>query len=256
MEKIKSARDIELLAVSGNILKSVLDETVKAAKPGIKLSFLDRLATDLIASYDAKPSFLGYRPEGAKKAYPASITTSLDNVVVHGIPDNQVLKEGAVLKIDIGVNYRGYFTDAARTIVVGDKTTQAIKKLIKATEEALYAGIEETRSGNRLGDVGFAISAVAKKYGVSVVAGLAGHGVGFAPHEDPLVFNVGRQGTGMFIKEGMVLALEPMFVLSDSEISEVFELPDGSFKTVDGAIAAHFEHTIAVLESGPKILTA
>jgi len=253
MSKIKSAKDIELLAVSGRILKSVLEEVVKAAKPGVKLSFLDRLAVDLIASYEAKPSFLGYRPEGAKKAYPASITTSLDSVVVHGIPNNQVLKEGAVLKIDIGVNYKGYFTDAARTVIVGNKKTQAVKKLVKATEEALYAGIEEVRPGKRLGDIGFAISAIAQKYGVSVIAGLAGHGVGFAPHEDPLVLNTGRKGVGALIEEGMVLALEPMFSLGGPE---VFELPDGSFKTVDGSIAAHFEHTVAALNSGPKILTS
>ena len=253
MSKIKSAKDIESLAVSGRILKSVLDEAIKAAKPGVKLSFLDRLATNLIASYDAKPSFLGYKPEGAKKAYPASITTSLDSVVVHGVPNNQALKEGTVLKIDVGVNYKGYFTDGARTIIIGSKKTQAIKKLVKATEEALYAGIEEVRPGKRLGDIGFAISAIAQKYGISVIAGLAGHGVGFAPHEDPLVFNIGRRGTGALIEEGMVLALEPMFSLGGSE---VFELPDGSFKTVDGAITAHFEHTVVALNSGPKILTA
>ena len=253
MSKIKSARDIELLAVSGHILKSVLDEVVKATKPGIKLSSLDQLAADLIASHGAKPSFLGYRPEGAKKAYPASITTSLDSVVVHGIPNNQTLKNGSVLKIDIGVNYKGYFTDAARTIVVGNKKTQAIKKLIKATEEALYAGIAEVWPGKRLGDIGFAISTVAQKYGVSVIAGLAGHGVGFAPHEDPLVLNIGRKGSGILIEEGMVLALEPMFSLGSSA---VFELPDGSFQAVDNAITAHFEHTVVALSSGPKILTA
>jgi len=252
MSKIKSARDIELLAVSGRILKSVLDEVVKATKPGVKLPFLDQLAADLIASHGAKPSFLGYRPEGAKKAYPASITTSLDSVVVHGIPNNQILKEGSVLKIDIGVNYKGYFTDAARTVVIGNKKTQAIKKLIKATEEALYAGIAEVWPGKRLGDIGFAVSAIAQKYSVSVIAGLAGHGVGFAPHEDPLVLNIGRRGTGALIEEGMVLALEPMFSLGSST---VFELPDGSFKTIDGAITAHFEHTVAALSSGPKILT-
>jgi len=252
MSKIKSAKDIELLAVSGHILKSVLDKTIKVAKPGVKLSFLDKIATDLITSYNARPSFLGYKPEGAKKAYPASITTSLDSVVVHGVPGNQELKEGSVLKIDIGVNYKGYFTDAARTIVIGSKKTQAIKKLVKATEEALYAGIEEVRPGNRLGDIGFAISSIARKYDVSVIAGLAGHGVGFAPHEDPLVLNIGRKGAGIIIEEGMVLALEPMFSLGNSA---VFELPDGSFKTIDGAIAAHFEHTVVALNSGPRILT-
>ncbi|MFA5052544.1 MAG: type I methionyl aminopeptidase [Parcubacteria group bacterium] len=249
---IKSEKDLALLEVSGRILKTVLEEVSKAAAPGVKLSFLDRLAFDLISSYDATPSFLGYRPEGAKRAYPASICASLGSVVVHGIPDKRELKEGDVLKIDMGVNYKDRFTDSARTIVIG-KTSPEITRLLRATEEALYAGIEEVRPGKRLGDIGFAISSVAKKYGVSVIDGLAGHGVGFAPHEDPLVFNVGRVGTGALIEEGMVLALEPMFSLGTSE---VFELPDGSFKTVDGKPAAHFEHTVFASISGPKILTS
>jgi len=253
MPKIKSEKDLIVLETSGRILKAVLDAVSDAAVPGVKLAFLDRLAFDLISSYEARPSFLGYRPEGAKKAYPASICASLGGVVVHGVPDQRVLEEGDVLKIDIGVDYKGYFTDSARTVVMGGNKSGRVEKLVKATEEALYAGIEEVRPGARLGDIGFAISSVAKKYGVNVIEGLAGHGVGFAPHEDPLVFNVGRKGTGALIEEGMVLALEPMFSLGSPEI---FELPDGSYKTVDGSITAHFEHTAAALSSGPKILTS
>jgi methionyl aminopeptidase len=253
MSKIKSEKDIEILKTSGQILKTVLDELSVAAAPGVKLAFLDRLAFDLISSYDAKPSFLGYRPEGARKPYPASICASIDSVIVHGIPNERALEEGDVLKIDIGVDFKNHFTDSAKTIVIGGKISGAVSKLIRATEEALYAGIEEVRPGQKLGDIGYAISAVAKKYGVSVVEGLAGHGVGFAPHEDPLVFNVGRKGTGILIEEGMVLALEPMFSLGSPEI---FELPDGSFKTVDNSTTAHFEHTIVALRTGPKILTS
>ncbi|MFA4999499.1 MAG: type I methionyl aminopeptidase [Parcubacteria group bacterium] len=252
MSKIKSEKDIALLETSGRILKTVLDEVSAAAIPGVKLNFLDRMAFDLISSYDAKPSFLGYRPEGAKHAYPSSICASLGSVVVHGIPNDRELEEEDVLKLDIGVNYKGYFTDSARTIVMGGATAAA-KKLAKATEEALYAGIEEVRPGNRLGDIGAAISEVAEKYKVNVIKGLAGHGVGFAPHEDPLVFNFGRKGTGVLIEERIVLALEPMFSLGNPEI---FELPDGSLKTVDGSITAQFEHTVAALKSGPKILTS
>lgn len=221
--------------------------------PGVKLNFLDQLALTIISSYGAKPSFLGYQPEGAKQAFPASICTSLGSVVVHGVPNSRSLEEGDVLKIDIGVNYKGYFTDAACTVLMGGKKMAAVKKLIKATEEALYVGIKEIKPGNRLGDIGFAISNVAHKYGVSVIEGLAGHGVGFAPHEDPLVFNTGRKGTGMLLEEGMVITLEPMFSLGSSQ---VLELPDGSFKTVDNSVTAHFEHTIAVTHSGHMILTA
>lgn len=251
--KIKSKKDISLLKISGRILKDTLDEVVANAIPDVKLKFLDQLAFDIISSYGAKPSFLGYQPEGAKKAFPASICASLGSVVVHGVPSNRTLEEGDVLKIDIGVDYQGYFTDAACTVIMGGKKMSAVKKLVKATEEALYAGIKEIKPGNRLGDIGFAISNVAHKYGVSVIEGLAGHGVGFAPHEDPLVFNTGNKGTGMLLEEGMVITLEPMFSLGSPQ---VFELPDGSFKTVDNSITAHFEHTIAVIRSGNMILTS
>ena len=253
MSKIKSPKDIALLEISGSILKAVLDKVSATAVPGVKLQFLDQLAFDLISSYNAKPSFLGYKPEGAKKPFPASICASLGSVVVHGIPDHRVLQEGDILKIDIGVNYQGYFTDAACTVLMGGKKMPMIKKLVKATEDGLYAGIKQIKPGNRLGDIGFAISSVANKYGVSVIEGLAGHGVGFAPHEDPLIFNVGKKGTGMLLEEGMVITLEPMFSLGSPE---VFELPDGSFKTVDNSTTAHFEHTIVVTRTGHKILTA
>jgi methionyl aminopeptidase len=255
MPRLKSEKDIKTLEISGRILKTVIDAVAEASRPGVKLIFLDRLAYDLIISYEATPAFLGYRPEGAGEAYPASTCLSLNSIIVHGVPDERKLAENDVLKIDIGVNYKNRFTDSARTVVIAGKKKPSadVKKLLKATEEALYAGIEEVRPGNKIGDIGFAISAVAKKYGVSVVEGLAGHGVGFAPHEDPLVFNVGRKGTGMLIEEGMVLALEPMFSLGNPEI---IELPDGSFKTLDNSITAQFEHTVLASENGPKILTS
>lgn len=253
MPTIKTDKDISILETSGKILKKVIEEVVKAAVPGVKLAFLDRLAFDFISSHEARPSFLRYRPEGAKHAYPASICASIGSTVVHGIPGNRALKEGDILKIDMGVDYKGFFTDSALTMAVGGKCSPGEKKLIRATEEALYAGIKRVVPGNRLGDIGNAISSVAQKYGVSVINGLAGHGVGFAPHEDPLIFNIGRKGAGMMIKEGMVLALEPMFSIGSPD---VFELSDGSFKTVDGSTSAHFEHTVAATANGPKILTS
>lgn len=252
MSNIKSKEDITSLKESGKILKITLDAISDLIKSGVKLSFLDSQARHIIHSYNAKPSFLGYRPEGSEKPFPASICTSLNSVVVHGIPDNTVLQSGDVLKIDIGVDYRGYFTDASRTIIVDNRASPAVKKLIKATKEALYCGITEARIGNKIGDIGFVISAIAKKYNVSVIEGLAGHGLGFAPHEDPLIFNFGKKNTGMLIKEGMVFALEPMFSLGSPKIHQRL---DGSYQTIDNSITAHFEHTIVVLETGAHILT-
>ena len=255
MVSIKTEKDIAHIRQSGKILSWVLSEAKKAAKEGASLSHLDRFVHDMIAQKGARPSFLNYQPEGAKEPYPASICASIGKVVVHGIPKNIKLKNGDILKIDIGVDYKGYFTDSALTVIVGGESTvsPSILRLIKATEEALNAGIDACVVGNRLGDIGHAISSIAKKYKVSVVEGLAGHGVGFSPHEDPLVYNEGSPGKGMILKEGMVLALEPMFCLGRPEI---ITREDGSYETADSSIAAHFEHTVAITSEGPKILTA
>ena len=250
---IKTEKEIEMIGASGSVLKMVLERLKNAASVGVKLSFLDKLAYDLITDAGAKPSFLNYRPEGAKHAYPASICTSIGSTIVHGIPRDYALREGDVLKLDLGVNLDGYFSDSALTVAVGDKPRPEVKRLIEGTERALYAGIKSAVSGARLGDVGAAIEKVANRYRLSIAEGLAGHGVGFSVHEDPLVWNYGDPGKGIKLKPGMVLAIEPMFTLGGGDI---VALSDGSYATEDGSLSAHFEHTIAVTESGTVILTA
>jgi methionyl aminopeptidase len=252
---IKSDSDIEMLDKSGKILSWALGELQKAAVPGATLSHLDRFARDLLKSKDAKPAFLNYQPEGADRPYPAAICASLNEVIVHGIPTDRELKVGDILKIDLGVDYKGYFTDSAVTVIVGgeDAVRPSVRKLVKATKEALYAGIDVCLIGNRIGDIGVAISKVAKKYDLSVAEGLAGHGVGFSPHEDPIIPNEGHAGKGALLKEGMVIALEPMFCLGRPEI---VQNDDDAYETEDMSISAHFEHTIAITPDGPRILTA
>lgn len=249
--RLKNKEDIEGLQKSGRILRASLTRLKSAAKPGVKLRDIDSLARELIISTGAKPAFLNYRPDGANRPFPASVCVSINDTVVHGVPNNYVIKPGDLVKLDLGVNYNNYFTDAAVTVIAG-KVPPKIKLLVKATEEALMRGIRAAKIGRTLGDIGSAIEKTAERYGFNIVEGLGGHGVGFAPHEDPMIDNFGDPGTGTVLKEGMVLALEPMFCLGNPEI---IEATDDSYKLKDGGWAAHFEHTIAVTKSGPKILT-
>lgn len=253
MVKLKTKADIELLEESGAILASVLDKVSSAAVSGVKLAFLDQMARDLINSAGGKPAFLNYWPEGAEKPYPASLCTSIGSTIVHGIPGGYSLKEGDVLKLDLGVNYKGAFTDSATTVSIGGLNDPKIKNLVLGTKEALEAGIKAAAIGGRLGDIGSAIEDAARRKGLRPVDGLAGHGVGFMPHEDPMVYNYGTRGSGMLLKEGLVIAIEPMLTAGRTEI---VEMPDGSYKTLDSSITAHFEHTIALTEEGTKVLTA
>ena len=251
---IKTEEQIEGIAASGAILNRALGRLQKAAKEGVKLSFLDKLAYDLITDEGGVPSFLHYRPEGASEPYPASICASVNNIVVHGIPRDYVLRAHDVLKLDLGVNLDGYFSDSATTVFVGDEKEmpKEIKRLIDGTKIALEEAIKVSIIGNSLGDIGWAIEKTANKFKLSIAEGLSGHGVGLAVHEDPFVWNFGNPKTGMKLREGMVLAIEPMFALGEGEI---VSLSDGSYATEDGSIAAHFEHTISISKSGPVILT-
>lgn len=224
---------------------------VRRAKAGTRLIDLDRLAKEIIENNKAQSAFFRYRPEKTSKPFPAFICASVNDAVVHGIPNFYVLKTGDLLKIDIGINYRGYITDAAETLTIGSVTKEA-NLLIRATREALEKGIKACRVNNTLGDIGHAIEKTAKKYNVSVIRRLGGHGVGFKLHEEPTVYNFGVLKTGLVLKEGIVLALEPMFCLGSGEI---IELSDGSFITADNTLSAHFEHTVAITKSGPKVLT-
>ncbi|MFH0712779.1 MAG: type I methionyl aminopeptidase [Candidatus Jorgensenbacteria bacterium] len=251
MIRLKSEKDLEFLRQSGKILASVLETLKSCAKEGVKLSYLDELAEKLIKEAGGKPAFLGYKPEGVKTPYPASICASVNEVVVHGLPGSYVLKKGDVLKIDAGVNYKGYITDAAVTVAILPVSFEA-GELIAATEKSLYEAINVMVPGGHLGDIGAAVEGTVKKAGFKIIKNLTGHGVGFDLHEDPSVYNFGNRGEGMELKEGMVLAIEPMVSISSSR---AIQHEDDSFVTEDGSLSAHFEHTIAITKDGPEILT-
>lgn len=252
MISLKTKEEISLLAEGGKRLAHVLAQVAKAAVPGVSSRELDTLAFKLISELGDKPSFLYYQPTGASSPYPASLCVSINEEVVHGIPDDRRLQAGDVVGLDLGLNHGGLFTDHAVTVAMGE-VGPAARKLIAATQEALSVAIKTIRPGNTLGDIGAAVAAVAKRNGLGVVRDLAGHGVGRRPHEEPNIPNYGKQGTGIKLKAGMVLALEPMFTLGSDEVKF---MPDGyTVKTADASLSAHFEHTIVVTERGAEILT-
>ncbi len=249
---VKTLGEIEKIAAAGAILKQALAVVASAIKPGITLKSLDVLAQNTIVEAGGEPAFLGYQPEGARRPYPATLCTSVNDVVVHGVPSDRKLKNGDVCSIDLGVRLSGYYADSAITVVIGGKATNEVQKLVKVTREALDKGIAAARAGNTLGDIGFAISEHARKNSLKVIRGLTGHGIGTNLHEDPSVFNEGEPGKGLRLLPGMTLALEPMFSIGSSRVEQ---LDDESYATSDGSIAAHFEHTIVITEKGARVLT-
>ena len=253
MITIKTKEEIEILKEGGKILAEVLKKISEFAKPGISTGFLNQKAREMILTRGALPSFEGYKSSFSDRPYPAAMCASLNNVVVHGLPSEEViLKEGDILKLDLGVKYKNLFTDAALTIGIG-KMTDEKTKLINTTKHALELAINAVKPGNYIGDIGYVIENYVKKEGLSVVKVLVGHGVGFAVHEEPSIPNYGKIGEGPVLKSGMVLAIEPMVTL---ESGEVKLSKDGfGYETVDGSFSAHFEHTIAVTDNGCLILT-
>lgn len=247
----KNKSDVENIYASGQILGKILDELVSFTQEGKTLKDIDIRAQELVAHYGALAAFLGYQPDGAEKPFPAAICTSLNEIVVHGTPSEYRLRKGDVLTIDMGVVYEGMYSDAARTIPIG-KPSVKVKNLIQATEKALEAGIAMAKVGNTTGDIGWAIQREAQKHNVKVIKTLTGHGVGFELHEDPPVYNFGKRGEGEVLKEGMVIAIEPMFSMSSED---VVQYEDESYATADGSISAHSEDTIAITKKGPRILT-
>ncbi len=251
MIPIKSAEEIQKIEVAGKILAKILKILSREAKVGIKLSDLNRLAYRLTKREKAQPAFLGYKPDAASKPFGASICASVNDVVVHGFPSDYKLKSGDVLKIDFGVEYQGFFADAAVTVAIGDISGEA-RHLIKTTKLALDKAIKIIKAGNTLGDIGWIIQRTAEKEKLRVIRDLTGHGVGLQLHEEPTIYNFGVKGRGVALKPGMVLAIEPMLSLGTDKITQK---PDESWATADGSLSAHFEHTIAITEKGPKILT-
>lgn len=251
MIHLKSPEEIDIMAEGGKRLAAVLRKLEASVRAGMATKELDTLAYDLIASAGCRPSFLHYRPVGATKAYPATLCASLNDVVVHGLPSNRIIRDGDLVKLDLGLVYRGFHVDAARTVPVGNVTPEA-QRLIAATRKALDAGIREAKPGHMLGDIGCAIQDVAEKAGYAVAQGLTGHGIGVSLHEDPTVFNFGRRGQGEEIKVGMVVAIEPMINAGGGDIKQ---LKDDSYATRDGSLSAHFENTVAITKKGTHILT-
>lgn len=252
MAIIKDLSDLEKLREGGKILAEILGAVSKIVAIGVTTQSLDREAVRLAELRNVRPSFLGYRPHGAKSPYPAAICTSINDEIVHALPSERKLKEGDILGLDMGIWHGGLCVDAAVTIGIG-KISPRAEKLINVAKEALGAGIAVLKAGVRTGDIGHAIAKHVRKNGFEVIRDLAGHGVGRAVHEDPIIFNFGARGTGEVISAGSVLALEPMIVENDWRI----KLSDDGWgvKTADSGLAAHFEHTVVVTESGCEILT-
>lgn len=251
MVTIKTPEEIEIMAEGGRILARAIQKAAAAVRVGVTLLELDKIAEKSIREDGAKPAFLGYQPHGAVRPYGATICASVNDVIVHGLPTHYALRSGDVLKIDAGVLYKGFYTDSAVTVGVGEINSEA-KKLLEATKKALILGIRQAKIGNKVGDIGTAIYKYISEKGFVVVEGLTGHGIGQEIHEDPSIFNDAPAGSGITIKEGMVFAIEPM---TSAGGPKIHKLPDDSYATVDKSISAQFEHTVAITKNGPRILT-
>lgn len=248
---IKSKREIDYIRESCVIVAETLQLVKRYVKPGVTTLELDKIAEDYILSNNARPAFKGYSQAGSFD-FPGSICSSIDDEVVHGIPGNRALREGELLSIDVGVEKNRYFGDAALSVAVG-KISDEKQKLMDATEKSLYLGIEQAVDGNRLGDVAYAIQSFVEAQGYSVVRDLCGHGVGKFLHEDPQIPNYGKKNSGALIKNGMTLAIEPMINMGTYK---VIVAEDGwTVSTADEKPSAHFEHTIAIINGNPEILT-
>jgi len=249
---IKTKDEIEILREGGKRLASILAKVAAKVAPGVTTKELDLYAYTLIKEGGDEPAFLNYKPEGQSKAFPASLCTSVNNEIVHGIPtEDRVLKEGDIIAIDLGLKHKGLFTDHAITVPVG-KVPKASQILMQKTKKALLVGIEQAKAGNTVGDIGYAIEKfVGGKYGI--VRELSGHGVGKKIHEDPYIPNYGKKGKGQKLIPGMVVAIEPMLNIGKASI---LTTSDGyTIKTADGTRSAHFEHTVLITEGEPEILT-
>jgi methionyl aminopeptidase len=246
MATLKTREQIELMRESALIVSRTLGEVAKLIKPGVTPLELDKVAEDYIRSQGAVPGFLGYG------GFPNSLCTSVNDQVVHGIPTDEPLKEGDIISVDCGSIKNGYYGDHAFTFAVGEISDE-VKKLLQVTEESLYLGIEQICSGNRIGDVGYAVQQHAEKHGYGVVRELVGHGLGTVMHEDPELPNYGRRGHGKKMKEGLVLAIEPMINMGTEK---VMQLDDGwTIVTQDNKPSAHFEHDVAIVGGKPEILS-
>ena len=247
MITIKKPEDFARMRRAGRVVARILEALREKSAPGVSLIELDRLAATIIKDGGCTPNFLNYH------GFPAHTCLSVNEEIVHGIPSERALKDGDILSVDAGAVFEGWHADAAVTFPIGEVTTEA-EELIAVTERAMWVAIERSTVGTRLGDIGHAISEVADRSGYGVVRSHTGHGIGLQMHEDPQVLNYGRPGKGMRLRDGMAICIEPMFNLGTHETRT---LDDGwTVVTADGALSAHWEHTVAVTHDGPEVLTA
>ena len=246
MIKVKTQQEIDVMREGGRRLAKIMARLEEMAKPGITTNDLNKAAEAFVFEYDAIPGFKGYN------GFPAALCTSVNNVIVHAAPSSYVLKDGDILSLDLGMKYKGFYSDMAITLAIG-KIDPETNRLIKATKKALKIGIKKAKIGNTIGDVGNTIERHIETQGFNVVRTLCGHGIGRELHEDPQIPNYGQRHKGDAIKQGMVFAIEPMVTVGDSRLKKA---PDGhGFETKDGSLSAHFEHTIAIFKNGPQVLT-
>lgn len=249
---IKTKKEIDYIRESCKIVAETLQLVKAKVKAGITTKELDQIADDYILSNNARAAFKGYSQGGSSIDYPASICSSIDDEVVHGIPGNRVLKNGDIISIDVGVYKNGYYGDAALSVGVGEISDEK-KRLMEVTEKSLYLGIEAAQSGNHVHDISYAVQSYVEENGYSIVRDLCGHGVGKYLHEDPSIPNFGKKGTGALLKNGMTLAIEPMVNMGNYRVKTA---EDGwTVLTADGSPSAHFEHSILILNNKPEILT-
>jgi methionyl aminopeptidase len=247
---LKSPREIEIMRRANVIVAEVLQELKRRVAPGVTTLDLDAIAEEMTLKRNAIPAFKGYSVAG--RVYPRCLCASINEEIVHGIPSNRALREGDIVGLDYGVIYEGFYGDSALTVGVGKVSDEALR-LMDVTERSLYTGIEQLHEGKRLGDLGAAVQKVAESAGFSVVRSFVGHGIGKRLHEEPPVPNYGEPEHGLRLKEGMVLAIEPMVNVGGHEV----EIKDDGWTAVtkDGSLAAHFEHSVAITKDGPYILS-
>jgi methionyl aminopeptidase len=243
---IRSQREVELIKASSRIVAEVLQRMSETVRPGVTTGELDQKAEEVIRGRGGTPSFKGYM------GYPASICASINEEVVHGIPGDRVLEDGDIIGIDVGVFKNGYHGDAARTFAIGTVEPEVVR-LMEVGQEALRRGIGEARPGNYVGDIGHAVQSFAEKAGFSVVRDLVGHGIGERLHEEPQVPNYGRQGTGVPLHSGMVLAIEPMLNQGDWRVVTLSD--QWTVVTADRRLSVHYENTVVISDNGPEVLT-
>jgi methionyl aminopeptidase len=246
MIPIKTPQEIEVMAQGGQLLAKIIRELKTKVKPGLTTQELDKLATELVFNYGARPAFKGYR------GFPATLCTSINEQIVHAVPSKRKLVEGDILSLDLGIIYQGFYADMAVTVPVGSVSPE-VSRLIRVTKKALKRAIGRVKPGKHIGDISQAIQSYVEGQGFQVVRELCGHGIGRQLHEEPEILNFGQRHKGPELKPGMVLAIEPMVVIGRPGIKKS---PDGfGYQTADNSLSAHFEHTVVVTKKGGRVLT-